>query len=187
MAKLLKAEIVLLHIIESVSFASALSQTFGSNEKKAEEEALKRLEQLAKDIHIRHGVSLTIKTDFGKVYKRVSAVAKDIRSDIIIMGTHGESGYQKFNVGTNTSRVVERAPCPVISVQTHSKNIGFKKIVLPIDDSPSSRQKVNYALEIAKHYSSHIYIVGLINFSSEDNKRKFKIKVEQGRGISSGT
>lgn len=179
MAKLLKAEIVLLHIIESVSFASALSQTFGSTEKKAEAEAIKKLEQLAKDIHMHHGVTLKIMTEFGKVYKRISAVAKDVEADIIVMGTHGESGYQKFNVGTNTSRVVERAPCPVISVQTHSKNLGFKKIVLPIDDSLTSRQKVNYALSVARNYNSQVIIVGLINFNSEDNKRKFRIKVEQ--------
>jgi len=96
------------------------------------------------------------------------------------MGTHGVSGYQRFSVGSNTSRVVESSPCPVISVQTHAKNIGFKKIVLPIDESPTSRQKVNHVVEMANHYNAHVYIVGLINFNNEELKRKFRIKVEQG-------
>lgn len=179
MAKLLKAEIVLLHIVETVTFTSAISHALSGFEKKIETTTNAKLDEIAKEIHNHSGISVSIITEVGRIYKKIISVAKDIEADLIIMGTHGVSGYQRFNVGSNTSRVVEASPCPVISVQTHSKNIGFKKIVLPIDESPTSRQKVNHVIEMANHYNAHVIVVGLINFNNEDAKRKFRIKVEQ--------
>ena len=180
MAKLLKADIHLLHILESVSFTSAISAAFGNVDKKIETESDRKLEEIAAGIHANSGITVKTRTEVGRIYKKIVDVAKKDDIDIIIMGTHGVSGYKKFNVGTNTSKVVEEADCPVISVQTHSKRIGFKKLVLPIDDTPSSRHKVNYAMEIAKHYGSHVFIVGLSKSqANEDNKRKFRIKVDQ--------
>jgi nucleotide-binding universal stress UspA family protein len=179
MAKLLKAEIILLHIVETVTFTSAISHALSGFEKKIENTSNAKLDEIAKEIHNHSGIVVSVLTEVGRIYKKIVSIAKDIDADIIIMGTHGVSGYQRFNVGSNTSRVVESAPCPVISVQTHAKNIGFKKIVLPIDESPSSRQKVNHVIEMANHYNAHVYIVGLINFNSEELKRKFRIKVEQ--------
>lgn len=179
MAKLLKADIYLLHILESVSFTSAFGAAFGNVDKKLESESNTKLEEIGKQIHMNNGITVKSITEVGRIYRKIVDVAKRERVDIIIMGTHGVSGYKKFNVGTNTSKVVEEAGCPVISVQTHSKKIGFKKIVLPIDNTPQSRQKVSYALAVARSYGSHICIAGLINFGNEDNKRMFKLKVDQ--------
>ena len=179
MAKLLKAEITLLHIVETVSFTSAISHAFSGFEQKIESATNEKLEQLAKDIHQKSGISLKVRSEVGRIYKKICAVAKEMGTDIIIMGTHGSSGYQKFTVGTNTSRVVQESPCPVLSVQTHAKGLGFKRIALPIDDSNESRQKVPLAVGLAQFYGSHISIIGLINSSNADLIRKFKIKVEQ--------
>lgn len=180
MAQLNKAEIVLLHIAESASFTSALAHAFSKNyEKEVEGEAAKKLDELANKIHVESGVQVTAKTEVGRIYRKIASVAKEVEADIIVMGTHGSSGYQKFTVGTNTGKVVMESESPVISVQTHATKIGFKKIVVPIDDSPTSRQKVNHALYMARLYGAYVHVVGLINFSNDELVRKFKIKVEQ--------
>jgi nucleotide-binding universal stress UspA family protein len=179
MAKLMKADITLLHIVETVSFTSAISHALSGFEQKIESATNEKLEQLARDIHMKSGITLTVRTEVGRIYKKICSVAKEIDADIVIMGTHGVSGYEKFSVGTNTSRVVQEAPCPVLSVQTHAKGLGFKKILIPIDETSDSRQKVPFAVALARYYSSHITIIGLINFTGSDLIRKFKIKVEQ--------
>jgi nucleotide-binding universal stress UspA family protein len=94
------------------------------------------------------------------------------------MGTHGAEGH-KYSIGSNTTRVVQESPCPVLAVQHAAKKLGFERIILPIDDSPESRQKVNHALEIARLYNSEIIVVGLMGSSGEDYTRKFRIKIEQ--------
>lgn len=189
MAKLLRAEIVLLHIVETLTLPSAISHAFSGFEKKVESASNEKLQELADKLHSENGIQVSILTEVGKIYKRIVHTIKQAHIDIVIMGTHGSSG-SSYIIGSNTSRVVQESPCPVLAVQHHSKKLGFNKIVLPIDDTPESRQKVNHALEIARLYNSHIIITGLMQSGNEDYQRKFRIKIEQvdefltGHGVS---
>lgn len=183
MAKLHKAEIVLVHVIESFSFTSAISSAFGKSqsefETKLETSTKEKLEKLTQKLHHDSGMKVVFRIEKGKIYKKIVQVAEELEIDIIVMGTHGISGFQDFLVGSNTYRVVMSAPCPVISVQTHSKKIGFKDIVLPIDNSNSSRQKVKHCVEIAKHYNSIVHVAGMMTMSDVDVQRRFEIKIHQ--------
>lgn len=183
MAKLHKADIILLHVIESFSFTSAISQAFGKSQSEFEQKiavsANDRLKELTSKLHHDSGMSVQFRTDSGKIYKSIVNVAEEVDADVIIMGTHGVSGFQEFLIGSNTYRTVMSAPCPVISVQTHAKKIGFKNIVLPIDNSGASRQKVKHAVEIARHYGSLIHIAGMVTMSDVDMQRRFDVKIHQ--------
>ncbi len=183
MARLHKADIMLLHVIESYSFSSAISQAFGKSQKefeqKIETSANDRLKELTAKLHHDSGMGVQFRTESGKIYKSIVSVAEEMNADIIVMGTHGVSGFQDFLIGSNTYRVVMSAPCPVISVQTHAKKVGFKNIILPIDNSHSSRQKVKHAVEIAKHYNSVVHIAGMANMSDIDLQRRFDVKIHQ--------
>ncbi len=183
MAKLHKADIILLHVIESYSFTSAISQAFGKSqsefEQKIETSANDRLKELTSKLHHDSGMGVQFRIESGKIYKFIVNVAEEMDVDIILMGTHGVSGFQDFLIGSNTYRVVMSAPCPVVSVQTHAKKIGFKNIVLPIDNSASSRQKVKHSVEIAKHYNSVVHIAGMATMSDVDMLRRFDVKIHQ--------
>jgi len=183
MAKLCKAQISLLHVIETYSFTSAISHAFSKSqaefENKVEESTKMKLQEVADSIHQKSAIQVKFTTEVGSIYKQIVKVAHDIHANIIIMGTHGASGFQEFLMGSNAFRVVMSSPCPVITVQAHAKKIGFKDIVLPIDDSNVSRQKVVYAVELARHYSATLHIAGLRTSKSADFLRKFEIKVRQ--------
>jgi nucleotide-binding universal stress UspA family protein len=178
MAKLLKAEVVLLHIVETTTFPSSIGHAVGGFEQKVEEASNVKLKELASKLHQENGIEVSIITEVGKIYKRIVHTARQAHIDLIVMGTHGSSG-SSYIIGSNTTRVVQESPCPVISVQQHAKKIGFTKMVLPIDDSPESRQKVNFAMEIARHYNSHVYVTGIMQSGNDDYQRKFRIKLEQ--------
>jgi nucleotide-binding universal stress UspA family protein len=182
MAKLNRAEITLLHIIETVTFTSAIAHAFSSKsdfENKVEESAIEKLQEIASDIHHKSGIKVHVKAEVGRIYKKIVEVSAEDEIDLILMGTHGVSGFQEFFMGSNAFRVVSDSPCPVITVQTHAKKIGFKDIVLPLDDSFPSRQKVPFCAELADKYSAVVHIAGLMTSKDEDFERKFKIKVEQ--------
>ncbi len=179
LSKIVNAEITLLHIVENVSFTTAISQALGGVEKKIESVSQDRLKAYAEQLHAKTGLKVDTRIEVGKVYRKIIEVAKDIKADMVIMGSHGSSGYQKFSLGTNTSRVVQESPFPVLSVQTHATDLGFKKILLPIDESNESRQKVPLAVGLAQFYNAQIILLGIINFSGNDLIRRFKIKIEQ--------
>lgn len=178
MAKLKQAEIVLLHIVETVTLPSSLSHAFSGFEKKVETASNEKLQELADNLHLQHGIPVHILTDVGKIYKQITHTARQAHIDLIIMGTHGAEGH-KYSIGSNTTRVVQESHCPVLAIQHQAKKMGFERIILPIDDSAESRQKVNPALELAKMFNSEIIVVGLMGSNGEEYARKFRIKIEQ--------
>ncbi len=52
--------------------------------------------------------------------------------DLIVMGTHGASGYRDGFVGSNAYSTIKYSPCPVLSVPCKRKYTSFKKILYPI-------------------------------------------------------
>jgi nucleotide-binding universal stress UspA family protein len=76
------------------------------------------------------------------------------------MGTHGSSGIQAI-AGSNASRVIALAPCPVITVREKTLGQGYKNIVLPLDLSSETKQKVHIASMVAKYFNSTVHIVTL--------------------------
>jgi nucleotide-binding universal stress UspA family protein len=43
--------------------------------------------------------------------------ARTRRAALIVMGTHGRSGFSRFLLGSVASRVVATSPCPVLTVR----------------------------------------------------------------------
>jgi len=181
MARLYKAEITLLHVVETFMFTSAITFNDTGNDLTSiiNEKAQEKLSNIAKEIHDKSGVKIHTKLETGRIYKSIIEIANSSNADIIIMGTHGVSGFREFVIGSNAFRVVTEAPCPVISVQTNSKKIGFTSIILPIDNSLASRQKVSYVTHMALKYNCHIYIVGLVNENDDEFIRTLKLKISQ--------
>jgi nucleotide-binding universal stress UspA family protein len=180
MARFYRAEIILIHVVESRSFTSSITSAFTkSDDDEVKVSVNQKLKEIADDIHHKSGIKVIYTTESGSIYKSIVNLARNEEADIIIMGTHGVSGFQEFFMGSNAYRVVSESPCPVVTVQAHAKRVGFKSIVLPIDDSPASRQKVPFVTDLAQKYNSVVHIAGLMTDKDELWMRKFKIKVEQ--------
>src|SRR6185369_5198604 len=91
MAKLHKAEIHLLHVIESYSFTSAISNAFTKSqsdyETKVESSVKLRLKEIADKLHHNSGMNVNFGVEVGKIYKKIIQVAEQKNIDIIVMGT----------------------------------------------------------------------------------------------------
>ncbi len=180
-AKLFHAELVLLHVVEKhwENFSIVVPEMRIDQPDNIIKSVEKRLEEIAANIRSVHGIKSTCITSDGTIFSEIISVSKEHNVDLIMMGTHGTSGFAEFFVGSNAYKVVTSAECPVISVQTHAQKLGFKDILLPIDDSAHSRQKVNHAIVLARHFSAKLHIVGLADFNDVIELHKFEIKLEQ--------
>jgi nucleotide-binding universal stress UspA family protein len=180
MAKLYKAELILSHIVEPSSIASALLHPFSHDEQnKNGELAAQKLDEIASEILQKSGIRIKTYVEKGRIYKKIIEGTKEHEVDVIVMGTHGINGFEEFFIGSNAFKVVSNTPCPIITVQSHAKRIGFKKIIMPIDDTTYSRQKVPFASKMAQHYDSVVHILGLVADQDEEALKKFTIKIEQ--------
>ncbi len=180
-AQLFKAELVLLHVVEkhwekfSIVAPELRVEAPGDFINAIE----KRLEEIAASIRSKYGVKSTCITTDGNIFTEIVAVSKEHNVDLVVMGTHGTSGVVEFFVGSNTYKVVTESICPVISVRAHATKIGFKNIVLPIDDSLHSRQKLNHAIVLAKNFAAKIHVLGLADTKDEGELKRFEMKLEQ--------
>lgn len=168
------------HIRSSVVMVWVDSHTnqdfaFSSEVNEFREEANKNLEELLKLKKglLKHG-KLTYKLRKGKVYQEVANQAKYNDASLIIAGTHGVTGYEEFWIGSNAYRIVSYAPCPVITVR-HDFNIrpgGISNIVLPIDSTLDTRQKVPFTVQVAKLFGADIHLLALNTTTIKSVQRK---------------
>ncbi len=122
------------------------------------------------------------RVEYGKIYKVITEIAENENFDSIIMGTNGASGLHQIT-GSNASRVINYAKVPVVVVkdQPIGKN-GYEKIVLPIDLSRESRQKVTWAVHLAKKFNSTIHVI-YENSTREEVKNRIYAAVNQTQDI----
>jgi len=172
MAKLFKADMMLTHVVPNAG-------VFGNKPNTIDSETEKKLHQIANDIHIKNGCKVDISIKHGKISKQVVEAAKEYVADIIILGTHGVSGFEEFFMGSNAFRVITESHCPVLSVQQHSQKMGFSNILCPIDNSAPSRQKLKYAVELAKHFGSKIQLLGILTVEEDELTAKFNKMFDQ--------
>jgi len=71
------------------------------------------------------GVNVTPIVKHYKVFSEVNDVAKEHDADLIVMGSHGTSGFTEFFVGSNTERVVRNSETPVLVIKNEIKDINF--------------------------------------------------------------
>ncbi|UJS18219.1 MAG: universal stress protein [Candidatus Jettenia sp.] len=53
----------------------------------------------------------------GIPFVEIIKAAKDKQVDLIIMGTHGRTGLKHILIGSVAERVIQKAPCPVLSIR----------------------------------------------------------------------
>lgn len=161
LARFYNAEITLLYVLDEGSSMNRLFQ------RPVDEDAMKKevdgkLKELGEAITKKHNVKVNTVIAKGHIYDKILEVADMISAKMIIMGTHGSVGLKKRFIGSNALRVVKEAKCPVVTIKGKHPREGCKNIVLPIDLTKESREKVNYAIELGKLYGATIRVVSVL-------------------------
>jgi nucleotide-binding universal stress UspA family protein len=85
----------------------------------------------------------------GAVVPRILEAAGSMPADVIVMGTHGRSGFDRFVVGSVAEKVLRKAPCPVLAVPPGCRDprpgAPFSTVICAIDFAPASIGGLEYA------------------------------------------
>src|SRR6185295_19184252 len=154
LARLTRAEITLIYVIDDgeltpLSFFLSLKK---ENKKSLEKNITEKLTKLASEAMKKAaGVKINSMVTYGKIYEEINKAAKKLKCSFIIMGTNGSTGIKRF-IGSNALNVIRDAPCPVITIKGKKHRYGCKLILLPLDLTKETRQKVNKAIDLANHF-----------------------------------
>jgi nucleotide-binding universal stress UspA family protein len=119
LAKALGAEVLALNIVNEVVIASAVRQ-LGSDRKEVEDKLMAGGKKAVDDIK-KMGDASSVKVDpivrMGSPANMVIDVARNEGADLIVMGSHGESGASKLLIGSVVQKVLYWATIPVLVVR----------------------------------------------------------------------
>ncbi len=116
--------------------------------------------------------TLTYKILHGKIYEEITNQAKYTDAEMIVTGTHGMSGFEELWLGNNALKIISHSEKPVLSIKKnfiiHPPLI--EKIVIPIDSTKETLQKVPFTLKIARYFKAQINVLSLFNSKINDEE-----------------
>lgn len=180
-AQLTKGDVYLLHVINAQYIAQnmfvPLVQFDAHN--KIEEKAEEKLAQLGEEVKNEYNVKIEYIVKSGNPSTEIVSVAKEIGASLIVMGTHGYSPLEELVIGSTAIKVLTKSPCPTMAMSSEADHKGYSKILMPIDTSAHTRQKVNYTLEMARRFSASVQAIALLGTGEESEKPAIELILHQ--------
>jgi len=143
LSKITGNDISLLHIVKSENEIS---------------EAQKKLAEVSDKLNESYQVKPGIVVLKGNIFKTISNYASGGGVEMVIMGTHGIKGLQKYT-GSWAIKVIRGSKVPFLVVQDMPKNEKIENIVFPIDFKNENKEILKWAQYFCRLYRSRIYIV----------------------------
>jgi nucleotide-binding universal stress UspA family protein len=132
-----------------------------------EREALRTaMTQLAGELGAAH-VPVETEVTEGSAATAILAKAEEMPADLLVMGTHGYTGFDRLVLGSVTEKVLRKAACPVLTVppavsETVPPPVLFKHIMCAVDFSDCSMSALDYAMSIAQEADARLTLVHII-------------------------
>lgn len=151
----------------AVNHASKIANSFGGEvhllhvvSKQKEIESIKeKLTKIAEKAEKNTAATFHVIVRVGNIFEDIGDVASEIGAGFIVMGTHGAKGMQKI-MGSYALRVISNSKVPFVIVQNKDpkKADTYDDIVVPVDYSEVTKQKLAVAANIAIQFGSKIHL-----------------------------
>jgi nucleotide-binding universal stress UspA family protein len=135
------------------------------------EESTEALNKLCKQTEQESGVPTEFLNVQGDIYDETDRVSLELKATLIIAGLESHMKFRNI-IGSSASKLIRKAPCPVITIRGDDHRDGCENILLPLDLSPETREKTNVAIQFAQYFSASIRIVGVFDEADADYENK---------------
>jgi nucleotide-binding universal stress UspA family protein len=104
------------------------------------------------------------------VYREILVQADRMSADLIVMGTHGRSGFQHLVLGSVTEKVLRTARPPVLTVGAAADVVpaggtSFKRILCALDFSECSIAGLLYAASLAEPAAADLAVLYVVEWA----------------------
>lgn len=127
-----------------------------------------RVQRLADAEHVPGVKVVTLVVEAPEVYREILTQAERLGSDLVVMGTHGRSGFERLFLGSTAEKVLRKARCPVMTVPPKAPDamprgpVPFTRILCAVDFSDSSKVALDYATSLARGSKSVLTLAHII-------------------------
>ena len=134
---------------------------------RARDEAMAALSSFVSQIDLT-GLTPRLDARSGRTVEHILSEAERLQGGMIVLGTHGHSGFERWILGSVTEKVLRRAACPVVTVPPPAGDAPpdpltiFSRILCAIDFSDASLRGLEYALALAKESDAELLLMHVI-------------------------
>jgi nucleotide-binding universal stress UspA family protein len=152
------------HVVSPAKTQMLPPESWGPVQQSLDEAASREMAQLDAQLQgLRHQVDVCS----GSVWTVISKLIETNHIDLLVMGTHGRSGFERLLMGSVAEEIFRQAPCPVLTVgplvpADTARETGFSQIVLAADFSSPSPAAAPYALALAQDYEARLTLVHVV-------------------------
>ena len=159
-AKQNDSEIILLHMLELPHQAG---DAMGSGHQIPEimfykDKAISNLEDLM-DVDFLEGIDVSEIIQFEKAFDGILTVSKKNNIDLVVMGSHGTSGFQEMFIGSNTEKVVRFSEAPVLVIKNKVADFRASNFVFASDFSDEIKKPFAQLVDFAKSFDANLSLV----------------------------
>lgn len=105
----------------------------------------------------------------GKVVATILDEAATLTAPLIVIGTHGRGGFERFALGSVAEKVLRKASCPVLAVPPHATPAdGFRRVLVATDFSAPSERALSFAELVAVPSSANLFLVHVLEWPFGD-------------------
>jgi nucleotide-binding universal stress UspA family protein len=142
------------------------------------EERFDEITQLTKKTQEESHVPCDFMNIKGNIYKETIRVAEEVKAKMIVVGVESHIKTKDI-LSDSASEMVRKSPCPIVTIRGKEQRDGCENILLPIDLSRDSREKVDVAIEFARYFGAAIRILGLFSLKDEKYENQLHAYVHQ--------
>ena len=167
-ARDLRAKLTILHVDE----VSSMNVTDFMVLEGLRQESLRRIEKRISSLQKTQDLSLVrFVIEEGNPHEVIVDQANELGADLLVMGTHGESGWKALHLGSIAERVLHVSPTPVLFIPDMGQRDPFlrktKRILLCADLGYTSEETVAYAIDLATTFEAELEVLNVAYPSDE--------------------
>jgi nucleotide-binding universal stress UspA family protein len=130
------------------------------------------------------GIETDALIDEGNPGGRILEHARSLPADLIVIGTHGQSGFERLVLGSVAEKVLRKSPCPVLTVPppaVATSTLPLTKLLCPVDFSASSIAALRFAFSLAQESNARLTLLHVFEWPADESAARRVLETSEFR------
>jgi nucleotide-binding universal stress UspA family protein len=168
-----QSPVTALHVIPYLSPAMMVPNPLGAGLQAMPADLLmERREDVEAELHrilttyTKVGVKMRAEVATGQPWREIETQANELPADLVVMGTHGRSGWDRFLMGSTTEKLIRRLNAPVLTIgptDVAPPTTLFRRILCALDLTASSQATLDLAFAFAEENIAQVTLLHVID------------------------
>jgi nucleotide-binding universal stress UspA family protein len=130
------------------------------------------------------GVRCNITVRVGDVYDEIKRTIEVDKPELVVMGTHGRRGVERWFMGSTTEKLMRHSPVPIVTISATGEKLTpaprFRRILVTTDFSDGTPDALAYAFSVAQENDSQITLLHVVHDVAADVSGRYRESLIKG-------